>query len=299
MIKSGFIAIVGRANAGKSTLLNCLIEQKVSIVSPKPQTTRNRVLGIWTEDDYQMVFVDTPGIFNPKNKLGDYMLKSIDNATKDVDCILAVIDGHDGIDEKELDVAIKYVSTGIPVVAVVTKQDISQKETLINELAKLNAIEGLQSVWVVSAHKNKNVKELREELKKYLKDDVMYFEKDDVTDKSQRFMVCEIIREKILLGTDEEIPHGIGVELNKMEYNPKRDIWSIDANIIIEKASHKPIILGKHGAKIKEIGSYARQSMEKLLGTRVFLQLWVKIKPDWRNSDFMLKEIGYDKKDCQ
>ena len=295
--KSGFLALVGKPNAGKSTLLNSLIQQKVSIVSPKPQTTRNKVLGIWTEDDCQMVFVDMPGIIKPKNTLGQYMEKSIDSGVRDVDAIVYVTDGHKGISDEDIELMQKYGAKEVPMVVVVSKTDICQPEKLMLELAKLNDLSFVKEIYCISAKRNRNVNQLKEGLKKYLTDSIKYFDDDDVTDKSQRFLVTEIIREKILLLCDNEIPHGIGVTLNKMEYNKLKKMWDIDANIIVEKASHKPIILGKQGRMIKQIGTYSRESIEKMLESKIYLSLWIKVKEDWRNSDYMLKEIGYDKKE--
>lgn len=291
MRKTGFIAIVGLANAGKSTLLNALIRQKVSIVSPKPQTTRDSIMGIWTDEDSQIVFVDTPGFLKSQNALGDYMLKSIDNAVADVDCILTVVDGHDGINEKELAQIRKYLLKGVPVVVAVTKIDITQPPKLMPELQKLNEIDGIAEVYCVSAKRNKGVDELREALKKYLTGSEMYFEEDDVTDKSQRYLVCEIIREKVLLSCEKEIPHGIGVVINKMQWDGST--WDIDATVLVEKASHKPIVLGKQGTMIKAIGTHARESIEKMLDAGVYLTLWVKVKEDWRNNPSVLNELGY------
>ncbi len=292
MRKTGFIAIVGFANAGKSTLLNALIQQKVSIVSPKPQTTRDNIMGVWTDDDSQIVFVDTPGFLHSKNALGDYMLRSIVNAVKDVDSILVVIDGHDGISDKELSQITKYAKSNIPIVVAVTKIDITQPRRLMPELSKLNEVEEISEVYCVSAKRNKGVLELKQALKKYLSGDAMYFEEDDVTDKSQRYIVGEIIREKVLLCCENEIPHGIGIAINKMQY--ERNAWDIDATVIVEKSSHKPIVLGKHGAMIKGIGTHARESIEKFLSAKVFLTLWVKVKEDWRNNPSMLNELGYN-----
>ncbi|MBO5772686.1 MAG: GTPase Era [Clostridia bacterium] len=294
MRKTGFVAIVGMPNAGKSTLLNALIKEKISIVSPKPQTTRDSILGVWTDDDSQIVFVDTPGALKSRNSLGDYMQRSIDTATQGVDCILAVFDGHEPLNEREMALINKYVATKIPVVVVATKTDITQTEKLMVELAKLNQMEGIKEVYCVSAKRNRNVDELKQALKKYLTGTQMYFEEDDLTDKSQRFLVCELIREKILLRCEKEIPHGVGIQLNKMAY--ENDVWEIDANVIVEKASHKPIILGHNGAMIKEIGTSARLSAQKLLGAPVHLSLWVKVKENWRNSAYMLNELGYSEK---
>lgn len=291
MRKTGFIAIVGLANAGKSTLLNALIKQKVSIVSPKPQTTRDSIMGIWTDDDSQIVFVDTPGFLKSKNALGDYMLKSIDSAVEGVDAILLVIDGHDGIDERETEQISRYRQNGAPLVVAVTKIDITQPQNLMPQLAKLNKSQGIAEVFCVSAKRNRGVDELKQALKKYLSGTEMYFEEDDVTDKSQRYLVCEIIREKVLLCCEHEIPHGVGVSLNKMAF--ENGTWDIDATVLVEKASHKPIVLGKHGEMIKGIGTHARESIEKMLGAHVFLTLWVKVKEDWRNNPSVLNELGY------
>ena len=293
MRKTGFIAIAGLANAGKSTLLNALIEQKIAIVSPKPQTTRDNILGIWTDDDSQIVFVDTPGYLTSRNALGDFMLKSIDSAISDVDCLLAVIDGHDGISDKALALLEKYGKKNVPVVVAVTKTDITQPEKLMPELAKLNRYGFVKEVYCVSARKGRNISTLRNGLKKYLTGDSMYFQEDDITDKSRSYLVAEIIREKVLLSCDEEIPHGVGIQLNKMQYDEERDEWDIDANVIVEKASHKPIVLGKQGAMIKSIGRDARRDMEKLLESHVFLTLWVKVKEDWRNRPSIMNELGY------
>ncbi len=291
MRKTGFIAIVGQANAGKSTLLNSFVKQKVSIISPKPQTTRNNILGIWTDDDSQMVFVDTPGFLHSKNALGDYMLRSINSAVQNVDCILVAVDGHDGIDAHEIAEIQRYAKSDAPVVVAVTKTDITQPAKLMPELAKLNAIDGIKEVYCVSAKRNRGVEELKQGLKKYLSGTEMYFEEDDVTDKSQRFIVCEIIREKVLVACENEIPHGVGVEINLMQL--QGNTWNIDATVLVEKASHKPIILGKHGTMIKNIGTHARESIEKMLQAPVFLTLWVKVKEDWRNNPSVLNELGY------
>ncbi len=296
MRKTGFIAIVGLANAGKSTLVNALVGQKIAIVSPKPQTTRDSIMGVWTDEDSQMVFVDTPGFLASKNALGDYMLHSIDSAVEDVDCIAVVIDGHDGISDAELRQIDRYALKKVPMVAVVTKTDISQPEKLMSELSKLNDYTCLAEVYCVSSKRGRNIEELRQAFKKYLKGTQMYFAEDDVTDRSTRYLTGEIIREKVLLACEEEIPHGTGVAINKMEYDGEKNEWDIDATVIVEKASHKPIVLGKHGTMIKSIGCHARKSIEKLLGSHVYLTLWVKVKDDWRNSGFMLNELGYGTK---
>lgn len=295
--KSGFIAVVGRANAGKSTLVNAFVGQKISIVSPKPQTTRENILGIWTDETCQMIFVDTPGALNPKTLLGDFMVRSIEQAVVDVDCILLVIDGHDGIKQADFDLIDKYGNADAPLVVAVTKTDISQPEKMMAELAKLNKYDCIREIFAVSARRNRGVEELKTHLKNYLNDDRVYFDEDYVTDRPQRFLVCEEIREKTLLCLNEEVPHGIGISLNKMTFNEEEDRWEIDADIIVEKASHKSIVLGKKGQMIKSIGMAARESIQKMLEARVRLDLWVRVKEDWRNSERMLNEIGYNKKD--
>lgn len=295
--KSGFIAVVGRANAGKSTLVNAFVGQKISIVSPKPQTTRENILGIWTDETCQMIFVDTPGALNPKTLLGDFMVRSIEQAVVDVDCILLVIDGHDGIKQADFDLIDKYGKADAPLVVAVTKTDISQPEKMMAELAKLNKYDCIKEIFAVSARRNRGVEELKNHLKNYLNDDRVYFDEDYVTDRPQRFLVCEEIREKTLLCLNEEVPHGIGISLNKMTFNEEEDRWEIDADIIVEKASHKSIVLGKKGRMIKSIGMAARESIQKMLEARVRLDLWVRVKEDWRNSERMLNEIGYNKKD--
>ena len=295
--KSGFIAVVGRANAGKSTLVNAFVGQKISIVSPKPQTTRENILGIWTDETCQMIFVDTPGALNPKTLLGDFMVRSIEQAVVDVDCILLVIDGHDGIKQADFDLIDKYGKADAPLVVAVTKTDISQPEKMMAELAKLNKYDCIREIFAVSARRNRGVEELKTHLRNYLNDDRVYFDEDYVTDRPQRFLVCEEIREKTLLCLNEEVPHGIGISLNKMTFNEEEDRWEIDADIIVEKASHKSIVLGKKGQMIKSIGMAARESIQKMLEARVRLDLWVRVKEDWRNSERMLNEIGYNKKD--
>lgn len=295
--KSGFIAVVGRANAGKSTLVNAFVGQKISIVSPKPQTTRENILGIWTDETCQMIFVDTPGALNPKTLLGDFMVRSIEQAVVDMDCILLVIDGHDGIKQADFDLIDKYGKADAPLVVAVTKTDISQPEKMMAELAKLNKYDCIREIFAVSARRNRGVEELKTHLKNYLNDDRVYFDEDYVTDRPQRFLVCEEIREKTLLCLNEEVPHGIGISLNKMTFNEEEDRWEIDADIIVEKASHKSIVLGKKGRMIKSIGMAARESIQKMLEARVRLDLWVRVKEDWRNSERMLNEIGYNKKD--
>ena len=246
MRKTGSVAIVGLANAGKSTLMNALVQQKVSIVSPKPQTTRDSILGIWTDEDSQIVFVDTP-IFQKQKRAG--RLYAQKHRQRRVRRGLRAGGNRRArrIDDKEISQITRHAKRGSPIVVAVTKIDITQPQALMPQLAKLNSIAEIKEVYCVSARKNKGVEQLREALKKYLTGDVMYFEEDDVTDRSRRYMVSEIIREKVLLACDEEIPHGVGVAINKMQRED--GVWDIDATVLVEKASHKPIVLAKTAAK--------------------------------------------------
>lgn len=291
--KTGFIAIVGLPNVGKSTLINTLVGEKISIVSSKPQTTRNNILGIRNDEDSQIVFVDTPGLHFENTKLATFMNKSIRSASKEVDAILVCIDGHKGITQKDLSIIERFKENEIPIVVAINKIDISQKEKLMPELLKLNDIEGLCDVVPISAKKRKNLDELIKVLKKYLYEGERFFEDDLVTDKSDKFRVAEILREKLLLLYDKEIPHGIAIDIKRMEYNENKNIYNIYADIICEKDSHKTIIIGKQGSALKKAATYARESMEKTLNAKVFLELWVRVKENWKNSDAVLNDLDY------
>lgn len=295
MFKSGFIAIIGRPNVGKSTLMNALIGQKVAITSPKPQTTRNKILGILTENEYQMIFTDTPGFLKPLSELDKYMTKSTDTATKDVDIILFVTDGEKNFTVKDFEHLKKYEKSDIPVVVALTKTDISSAEKILPQLSKLNELNFLKAVVPVSSLKKKNINVLKDELIKLLSEGVQYYPEDMVTDKSERFIAAELLREKMLFNYEEEIPHGVGVRINKYHLNAAKELYEIDADIVVEKQSHKPIIIGEKGQKIKKVSTEARLAFEKMLGKKVFLTLWVRVKENWRDDDFMVKDIGYDK----
>lgn len=294
-MKSGVVAVVGRANAGKSTLINVLVGEKVAIVSPKPQTTRDRILGILTRDDYQVVFVDTPGIYKASNLLNQRMQKSTENSVKDVDLILFVIDGHEGVKEGDLETLKKYASLGIKTLCVFSKIDIMPKEKMYEELTKFADIDKVEVI-PVSARKGKNVKELLKEIVNLLPEGEPLYSDDVISNRSERFMISEIMREKILLLCDKEIPHGVAIVINEFS---RRDngIYDVNLDIVCEKQNHKAIIIGKQGKKIKEISSFAREGMEKFLDSKVFLTVFVKVREDWRNNPSRLRDFGYSDED--
>jgi len=292
-MKSGYVAVIGRANAGKSTLINVMVGEKVSIVSPKPQTTRDRILGVLTEDDYQIVFVDTPGIYKARNALTDMMMRTTETSARSVDFILYVLDGHDGIGEEDFALIAKYKSLNIPMAVAYTKIDIMPKENIPLDMAKFSD-SGLDvDVFPVSARKGKNVRQLKEFLVKKMPEGEKIFQQDIVSDKSERFMISEIMREKILLKFDKEIPHGIAIVINNFELQDN-GVYDVNLDIVCERANHKAILIGKQGKAIKEVSSFARQDMEKFLGAKVFLTTYVKVKEDWRDKMGLLKEYGYE-----
>lgn len=292
-MRSGFVAVIGRANAGKSTLINVLVGEKVSIVSPKPQTTRDRILGVLTEEDYQIVFVDTPGIYKARNALTDMMMRTTDTSAKSVDFILFVLDGHEGVKDEDFELIKKYKALNIPMAVAYTKIDIMPKENIPLDMAKF-ADSGVDlDVFPVSARKGKNIRHLKEFLIKQMPEGEKVFEEDIVSDKSERFMIAEIMREKILLKFDKEIPHGIAIVINHIT-RQDNGVYDINLDIVCERANHKAILIGKQGKAIKEVSSFARQDMEKFLGAKVFLTTYVKVKEDWRDKPNLLKEYGYE-----
>ncbi len=292
-MKSGYVAVIGKANAGKSTLINVLVGEKVSIVSPKPQTTRDRILGVLTKADYQIVFVDTPGLYKARNALTDMMRKTTETSAKDVDFILYVLDGHQGVKEEDLSIIQNYLSLGIPMAIAYTKIDIMPKENIPLDLLKFSEAGIDLDVFPVSARKGKNLRALEKFLANALPEGDKVFEEEIVSDKSERFMISEIMREKILLKFDEEIPHGVAVVINTFERN-ERGMYEVNLDIVCEKQAHKAILIGKQGRAIKEVSSFARQDMEKFLGAKVFLTTYVKVKEDWRDRPQFLKEYGYE-----
>jgi GTP-binding protein Era len=295
--KSGFVAIIGRPNAGKSTLINAVVGEKVAIVSWKPQTTRNKILGIYNGADCQIVFIDTPGLYRPRNTLGEYMMKSAKAATEGVDCVLYVIDAEKGYDASDKENILGYLNGGLKVVAAVNKVDHVLKSKVIEILTELNKFQKLSAVVPISALRNRNIEPLVEEIKKLLTDNVKYYDDESYTDKNMRFMTAEIIREKALRLLDKEVPYGIGVEVTKYALRSDGKIIDINADIICEKEAHKPIILGKGGAMIKKIATYARMDIEDITGVKVFLTLFVRVESDWRANLSIMKNLGYDPKE--
>jgi GTP-binding protein Era len=295
--KSGFCALIGRPNVGKSTLMNCLIGQKIAITSNKPQTTRNRIQTVYTSDEGQIVFVDTPGIHKAKNKLGDYMVNVAEHSLKEVDVILWLVEPSDyiGAGEQHIIEQLKKVNT--PVILVINKVDTVKREQLLGYIDTYRKELDFAEIVPVSALKNDNTDVLIEQIMKYLPYGPAFYDEDTVTDQPNRQIVAELIREKVLKCVDDEIPHGVAVTIEKMKYGKK--IVDIDATIICEKDSHKGIIIGKGGAMLKKIGSAARYEIEDLLEQHVNLQLWVKVKKDWRDSDYLIKNFGYDGKDTE
>ncbi len=290
---SGFVSIIGSPNAGKSTLMNALVGQKVSIVSERAQTTRNRIMGVLTKQSYQIVFLDTPGVTKPKNRLGEYMLKVAYESLNEVEAVLFIVDGIRGIAEKDELLIEKLRTAKSPVIAVINKNDAASAadmEAIRNRLAEEKF---LYDVISVSAKMGDGLVRLEQLLKALLPEGPQYFPQDMVTDMPERIVCSEFIREKALKLLKQEIPHGIGVGVDKMELREDGmyDIW---ATIFCERDGHKGIIIGKSGTMLKRIGSDARKDIEWLLGTRVNLQLWVKVKEDWRNSISVMRELGYE-----
>lgn len=291
---SGFVSIIGSPNAGKSTLMNRIVGQKVSIVSPKAQTTRNRIMGVATRKDYQIVFLDTPGVAMPKNKLGEYMLKVAYESLNEVECALFITDAANGIRERDEAIIAKLREAKSPVIAAINKCDIADKEAIARARARLEKESFFRSITEISAESGQGVNELEKAIAAYLVPGPMYFPEDMVTDMPERIVCAEIIREKALNLLKEEVPHGIGVGIDKMTLRPDSGLYDMWATVYCEREGHKGIIIGKKGSMLKQIGSEARNDMEWLLGTRVNLQLWVKVRDDWRNSPSALKELGYE-----
>ena len=291
-MKSGTVAVVGRANAGKSTLVNVLVGEKVAIVSPKPQTTRDRIYGVLTTQDYQIVFEDTPGIYKANTTLNSRMQRAANSAAKDTDVILFVVDGHTGIKDEDLDLVKKFAGGEIPLVVAFTKIDIMPKEKIPEELVKIAEIDGVNDIVPISARKGRNVKEILNVLLKHLPEGDYVFDPNAVSNKSEKFMIAEIMREKILLKYDREIPHGVAVTVNEFSRRPN-GIYDINLDIVCEKDNHKAILIGKQGKALKEVSSFAREAMEKFLDAKVFLTTYVKVKENWRDKPNLLKEYGY------
>ena len=295
MKKTGFIAIVGRPNVGKSTLMNSILGEKVAIVSNKPQTTRNRIIGIHTVGENQYVFLDTPGMHNPKNSLGEYMVNSANSTMQEADAVILVVDTGKEVTAVEENVIAYLKKSGLPSVLALNKIDMYRREDIAEALAKYAALHDFDAFVPISARSGKNVGELLLECDKFLSESEWFFPDDMITDQPERQIVAEIIREKILRTLDKEVPHGTAVVIE--EFKDEGSLISIRAEIFCEKASHKGIIVGKGGASLKLIGSYAREELEKWFGTKVYLNLWVKVKENWRDSAGLVSNFGYSDKE--
>ena len=289
--KSGFVTVIGRPNVGKSTLVNKIIGQKIAITSDKPQTTRNRISCIWTGDDAQIIFLDTPGIHKPKFKLGEYMLKAAEDTLREVDAIFFVIDATEKFGGGEKYILERLNSTTTPVILVVNKVDLIEREKILPIIAEYSARRDFAAVVPISAAEGTNVDALLDEAKKFLPEGEQYYPADMVTDQPERLIVAELIREKILHATEDEVPHSIAVDIDEFTERDNGAIF-IRATIYVERDSQKGILIGKGGAMLKSIGKQARPEIEMLLGTKIFLDLWVKVKRDWRNSVGALKNFG-------
>ncbi|MEF9942148.1 MAG: GTPase Era [Lachnospiraceae bacterium] len=289
--KSGFVTLIGRPNVGKSTLMNYLIGQKIAITSNKPQTTRNRIQTVLTTEDSQIVFVDTPGIHKAKNKLGEYMVNVAERTLNEVDVVLWLVEPSTFIGAGERHIVEQLEKVQTPVVLVINKVDMVKKEEVLAYIDAYQKIYEFAAIVPVSARSGDNTDELVKVITQYLPYGPQFYDEDTITDQPERQIVAELIREKALHSLNEEIPHGIAVSIDKMKKRKK--IIDIEATIICERDSHKGIIIGKQGAMLKKIGSTARFEIERLLDSQVNLQLWVKVKKDWRDSDMLMKNFGY------
>lgn len=295
--KSGFAALIGRPNVGKSTLMNRLIGQKIAITSSKPQTTRNRIQTVYTDSEGQIIFLDTPGIHKAKNKLGEYMVNVAQNTLRDVDVILWLVEASDYIGAGDRHIAEILSKVRTPVILVINKIDKVKKEEILKFIDAYKDLCDFAEIIPLSALKGENTEKLIPEIFKYLDFGPMYYDEDTVTDQPERQITAEIIREKALRNLNDEIPHGIAVSIESMSKRKGKKIMDIDAVVICERESHKRIIIGNRGGMLKTIGSDARKDIEAMLGMQVNLKIWVKVKKDWRDSDFMLNNFGYNKLD--
>lgn len=295
--KSGFVTIIGRPNVGKSTLMNHLIGQKIAITSNKPQTTRNRIQTVYTDMERgQIVFLDTPGIHQAKNKLGEYMVNVAEHTLSEVDVILWLVEPSTFIGAGEQHIIKQLKKTKTPVILIINKVDTVEREKILEYIDAYRKVFDFAEIVPASALREQNLDTVVDVIFKYLPYGPMFYDEETVTDQPERAIVAEIIREKALHALDDEIPHGIAVYIDRMKERRGQNIIDIDATIVCERDSHKGIIIGKQGAMLKKIGSNARYELEQMLEQKVNLKLWVKVKKDWRDSDFLVKNFGYDKK---
>jgi GTP-binding protein Era len=292
--KSGFISIIGRPNVGKSTFLNRVIGQKIAIMSDKAQTTRNKIQGVLTVDDAQMIFIDTPGIHKPKHKLGDFMMKVAVNTLKEVDLILFMVNAEEGFGRGEEFILEKFQTVNTPIFLVINKIDQVHPDQLLPIIESYKEKYPFKEIVPISALEGNNVEQLLGQIKSFLPEGPQYYPADQVTDHPERFIITELIREKALHLTREEIPHSLAVVLDKMVRREGKDIIDVMATVIVERDSQKGIIIGKQGSMLKEIGKRARVDIENLLGSKVYLELWVKVQKDWRNKMSQLRDYGFN-----
>lgn len=298
--KSAFIAIIGRPNVGKSSILNKLLGQKVAIVSSKPQTTRTRIMGVLTEGKDQLVFLDTPGMHKPKNSLGDYMVRSINESVAGVDACLLVTEAGQEIRENEKMLIEKVKKLDLPCVLAINKTDtINDKEVILEQIIKYSKEMDFDAIVPVSAETGSKLDELKDELKKFTSEGGHLFPDDTLTDQPEKVLAAEMIREKILRLTEKEIPHGTAVVIERMKMRDDKNLMDIDATIYCERDTHKGILIGKKGAMLKKISTYARQDMENFFGCKVNLKTWIKVKEDWRNKENLMRSFGFDSNDFQ
>ncbi len=291
--KSGFVSIIGRPNVGKSTFLNRVIGQKIAIMSDKPQTTRNKIQGVFTEDDAQIVFIDTPGIHKPKHKLGDFMVKVAQDSIKDVDATLFMVNANEGFGRGDEFIIEKLQGSRSPVILVINKIDTIHPDQLFELINKYKDLYQFAEIVPISALQGNNVDRLLKVIKTYLPEGPQYYPANQVTDHPERFIISELIREKVLHLTREEVPHSIAVIIEQIERRPEGNAIYVNATIVVERSSQKGIIIGKQGSMLKEVGKRARLDIENLLDTKVFLELWVKVQKDWRNRMSQLRDLGF------
>ncbi len=295
MTKSAFVAIVGKPNVGKSSLLNLLVGEKIAIISDKPQTTRTRITGVLTEGETQLVFIDTPGLHKPKNKLGDYMVKQVTDSVGDVDCAVFVTDPLGEVTEAEKQLIENIRQLHLPAILVINKIDTLQnKEDMVKKMVTISGMYDFEEVVPISVYQEDGTELLLKLIQDQAQEGPHFFPNDTLTDQPEKVIVAEIIREKVLRNMRDEIPHGTAVVIERMRERPGKDIMDIDATILCEKSSHKGMIIGKQGSMLKKIASQSRQEIESFLETRVNLQCWVKIREDWRNSEFSIRDLGFN-----
>ena len=295
--KSGYVSVIGRPNVGKSTLLNAIIGEKISAISSKPQTTRQNITFIHTDEDAQIIFLDTPGIQKPKNKLGEFMLTESKEGIEDSDVITYIVDTSKKIGRAERSIIdiLKEYKGKLPIILLINKVDTIRKDELLEIISMYAEEEIFDDIIPISAMKNDGVDIYLETLKKFLKLGPMYYPEDMITDKNERFIVAEIIREKGLMYLNEEVPHGLAISIEKFKKREDKNMYDIDANIYVERDTHKGILIGKNGSMLKRIGTEAREEAERLLDAKVNLQIWVKVEKNWRDRDNLVKRFGYDK----